>query len=109
MQINLPEKRYYSIGELAKAFMVNPSLIRFWDKEFEEINPKKNAKGDRMFRPEDVKTIQLIFHLVKEKGYTLDGAKAHLRENKKKPLERFEIINKLENIKTQLIDLKNNL
>ena len=57
MQVNLPEKRYYSIGELAKAFDVNASLIRFWDKEFDEINPKKNAKGDRMFRPDDVKNI----------------------------------------------------
>ena len=58
MQVNLPEKRYYGIGELAKAFDVNASLIRFWDKEFDEINPKKNAKGDRMFRPDDVKVLQ---------------------------------------------------
>ena len=84
MQLNLPEKRYYSIGELAKAFDVNASLIRFWDKEFDEINPKKNAKGDRMFRPDDVKTLQLIYHLVKERGFTLEGAKVHLKENKKK-------------------------
>ena len=92
MQLNLPEKRYYSIGELAKAFDVNASLIRFWDKEFDEINPKKNAKGDRMFRPDDVKTLQLIYHLVKERGFTLEGAKVHLKENKKKSLDKFEII-----------------
>ena len=75
MQVNLPEKRYYGIGELAKAFDVNASLIRFWDKEFEEINPKKNAKGDRMFRPDDVKVLQMIYHLVKERGFTLEGHK----------------------------------
>ncbi len=106
MQIDLPEKRYYSIGELAKAFDVNASLIRFWDKEFEEINPKKNAKGDRMFRPDDVKVIQMIYHLVKERGFTLEGARTHLRESKKKALDKFEIIDKLEKVKAQLIDLK---
>lgn len=109
MQLNLPEKRYYSIGELAKAFDVNASLIRFWDKEFDEINPKKNAKGDRMFRPDDVKTLQLIYHLVKERGFTLEGAKVHLRENKKKSLDKFEIIAKLEGVKRQLLDLKKEL
>ncbi|CCG54139.1 Probable transcriptional regulator, MerR family [Flavobacterium indicum GPTSA100-9 = DSM 17447] len=109
MQLNLPEKRYYSIGELAKAFDVNASLIRFWDKEFDEINPKKNAKGDRMFRPDDVKTLQLIYHLVKERGFTLEGAKVHLKENKKKSLDKFEIIAKLEGVKRQLLDLKKEL
>ena len=106
MQLNLPEKRYYSIGELAKAFDVNASLIRFWDKEFDEINPKKNAKGDRMFRPEDVKILQLIYHLVKERGFTLEGAKVHLKENKKKTLDKYEIIAKLEGVKMQLVHLK---
>lgn len=109
MQLNLPEKRYYSIGELAKAFDVNASLIRFWDKEFDEINPKKNAKGDRMFRPDDVKTLQLIYHLVKERGFTLEGAKVHLKENKKKSLDKFEIIAKLEGVKRQLLNLKKEL
>ncbi|WP_291274435.1 MerR family transcriptional regulator [Flavobacterium sp.] len=109
MQLNLPEKRYYSIGELAKAFDVNASLIRFWDKEFDEINPKKNAKGDRMFRPDDVKTLQLIYHLVKERGFTLEGAKVHLKENKKKSLDKFEIIAKLEGVKMQLLNLKKEL
>lgn len=106
MQINLPEKRYYSIGELAKAFDVNASLIRFWDKEFDEITPKKNAKGDRMFRPEDVKTLQLIYHLVKERGFTLEGAKVHLKENKKKLLDKYAIIEKLESVKLQLLEMK---
>ncbi|WP_298221136.1 MerR family transcriptional regulator [Flavobacterium sp.] len=110
MHLNLsPDKRYYSIGELAKAFNVNASLLRFWDKEFEILKPRKNAKGNRMFTPEDVKNLQLIFHLVKERGFTLEGAKIHLKEGQKKTLDKFEIINKLEGIKTQLLNIKSEL
>ena len=110
MQIELkPDKRYYSIGELAKAFDVNASLIRFWDKEFDILKPKKNAKGNRMFTPEDVKNLQLIYHLVKERGFTLDGARTHLKEGQKKTLDKFEIISKLEGIKMQLTNIKNQL
>lgn len=109
MHLNLPEKRYYSIGELAKAFDVNASLIRFWDKEFDILKPKKNAKGNRMFTPEDVKNLQLIYHLVKERGFTLDGAKTHLKEGQKKTLDKFEIISKLEGIKAQLMQIKEGL
>ncbi len=110
MHINLPEdKRYYSIGELARAFDVNASLIRFWDKEFDILKPKKSAKGNRMFTPEDVKNLKLIYHLVKERGFTLDGAKTHLKESQKKTLDTFEIISKLESIKNQLIQIKNEL
>ncbi len=110
MHLNLsPDKRYYSIGELAKAFDVNASLIRFWDKEFDILKPKKNAKGNRMFTPEDVKNLQLIYHLVKERGFTLDGAKTHLKEGQKKTLDKFEIVSKLEAIKQQLTNIKNQL
>jgi len=110
MQINLsPDKRYYSIGELARAFGVNASLIRFWDKEFDILKPKKNAKGNRMFTPEDVRNLQLIYHLVKERGFTLEGAKTHLKEGQKKTLDKFEIISKLEGIKAQLTNIKNQL
>jgi len=110
MHINLsPDKRYYSIGEIAKAFNVNASLIRFWDKEFDILKPKKNAKGNRMFTPEDVKNLQLVYHLVKERGFTLDGARTHLKEGQKKTLDKFEIISKLESIKSQLTDIKNHL
>ena len=109
MHLELPEKSYYSTGEVAKAFDGNASLIRFWEKEFDIIKPKKNAKGDRKFTPEDVKNLQLIFHLVKERGFTLDGAKIHLKENQKKTLDKFEIIRKLETIKSQLTNLKNQL
>ena len=109
MHLELPEKRYYSIGEVAKAFDVNASLLRFWEKEFDIIKPKKNAKGDRKFTPDDIKNLQLIFHLVKERGFTLEGAKIHLKENQKKTLDKFEIVRKLEAIKSQLINLKNQL
>lgn len=110
MHIELsPHKRYFSIGELAKAFNVNASLIRFWDKEFDILKPKKNAKGNRMFTPEDVKNLQLIYHLVKERGFTLEGAKTHLKEGQKKTLDKFEIISKLETIRVQLTDIKNHL
>jgi DNA-binding transcriptional MerR regulator len=109
MYIELPEKRYYSIGEVAKAFNVNASLLRFWEKEFDVLKPKKNAKGNRKFTPEDIKNLQLIYHLVKERGFTLEGAKIHLKEEKKQTLSNFEIISKLEGIKQQLIKIKNQL
>jgi DNA-binding transcriptional MerR regulator len=109
MYIELPEKRYYSIGEVAKAFNVNASLLRFWEREFDVLKPKKNAKGNRKFTPEDIKNLQLIYHLVKERGFTLEGAKIHLKEEKKETLSNFEIISKLEGIKQQLIKIKNQL
>ena len=109
MQIELPEKRYYGIGEVAKAFNVNTSLIRFWEKEFDVLQPKKNAKGNRKFTPQDIKNLQLIYHFVKERGFTLEGAKIHLKEEKRKTLSNFEIIQKLEKVKTELIKIKNQL
>ena len=109
MYIELPEKRYYGIGEVAKAFGVNTSLIRFWEKEFDVLKPKKNAKGNRKFTPEDIMNLQFIYHLVKERGFTLEGAKTHLKEEKKKSLNNFEIISKLEGIKNQLSKIKSQL
>ncbi len=109
MHIELPEKRYYGIGEVAKAFDVNTSLIRFWEKEFDVLQPKKNAKGNRKFTPEDIKNLQLIYHLVKERGFTLEGAKIHLKEERKKTLSNFEIIQKLEKVKAELIKIKSQL
>ena len=109
MQIELPEKRYYGIGEVARAFDVNTSLIRFWEKEFDLLQPKKNAKGNRKFTPQDIKNLQFIYHLVKERGFTLEGAKIHLKEEKQKTLSNFEIIQKLERVKTELIKIKNQL
>lgn len=109
MHIDLPEKLYYSIGEVAKAFDVNASLIRFWEKEFDVIQPKKNAKGNRKFTPQDIKNLELIYHLVKERGFTLEGAKVHLKEEKKKTLSNFEIIRKLQHIRAELVKIKDNL
>ncbi|SHJ93892.1 MerR family transcriptional regulator [Pseudozobellia thermophila] len=109
MQIELPEKRYYGIGEVAKAFGVNTSLIRFWEKEFDALKPKKNAKGNRKFTPQDINNLKLIYHLVKERGFTLEGAKIHLKENRQKTLDKFEIIDKLERIKAELVKIKEQL
>ena len=110
MHIELSQdKRYYSIGEVARAFGVNASLIRFWDSEFDILKPKKNAKGNRMFTPEDVKNLKLIYHLVKERGFTLEGARTHLKEGQKKTLDKFDIISKLETIKVQLANINGEL
>lgn len=109
MHVDLPEKRYYGIGEVAKAFEVNTSLIRFWEKEFDVLQPKKNAKGNRKFTPTDIKNLELIYHLVKERGFTLEGAKTHLKENRQQTLDNFEIIRKLERVKSELIKIKDQL
>ena len=84
MNINLPEKRYYAIGEVAKAFDVNTSLLRYWEKEFKQIQPKKKSSGIRKFTPADIENIQLIHHLLKEKGMTIEGVKNHLNKAKDK-------------------------
>ncbi len=108
MHVNLPEKRYYSIGEVAKAFDVNPSLLRFWEKEFEEIKPKKKQSGNRKYTSENVLIIQFIYHLIKEKGLTLQGAKKQLRL-KKNGNPKEEILAKLERIKDSLNQLMDKL
>ncbi|WP_298947678.1 MerR family transcriptional regulator [uncultured Polaribacter sp.] len=109
MHIDLPEKRYYKIGEVAKAFNVNTSLIRFWEKEFDIIKPKKNAKGNRLFTAEDIKNFKLIFNLVKERGFTLEGAKQKLKQNPNTTLQNHELITKLEFVKAELVKIKNQL
>ena len=106
MQVDLPEKLYYSIGEVAQAFDVNTSLIRFWEKEFDVLKPKKNAKGNRRFTPQDIKNLELIYHLVKERGFTLEGAKIHLKQHKQKNLDQFELVQKLKTIKAELLKIK---
>ncbi len=109
MNINLPDKRYYKIGEVAKAFNVNASLIRFWDKEFDVLKPKKNKKGNRMFTPDDIKNLQMIYHLVKEKGFTLEGARQKLKSKPEAIKDSYDIISRLESIKGELIKIKNQL
>ncbi|MCB0395337.1 MAG: MerR family transcriptional regulator [Flavobacteriales bacterium] len=102
-------KLYYSIGEVAQMFDVNTSLIRFWEKEFDIIKPKKNKKGNRLFTQEDVDHFRLIFHLVKERGYTLSGAKQKLKENKSDTIDQGEIVKALKNIRDFLVDLRESL
>ena len=109
MQINLPDKRYYKIGEVAKAFGVNTSLLRFWENEFDVLKPKKNKKGNRLFTPEDLENLKMIYFLVKEKGFTLDGAKNKLKENPDDVFSKHKIIMRLEEIKNELIEIKNQL
>jgi DNA-binding transcriptional MerR regulator len=103
------EKLYYTIGEVSKMFDVNTSLIRFWEKEFDIIKPKKNKKGNRLFTQEDLKNFKIIYHLVKERGFTLQGAKDKLKENKEDTVNTVEIVEKLEKIKQFLLDLKSEL
>lgn len=103
------EKLYYSIGEVAKMFNVNTSLIRFWEKEFDIIKPKKNKKGNRFFTKQDINNFHLIFHLVKERGMTLAGAKKKLKENKEETSHDFEIVKSLNQIKEMLLQIKDNL
>ena len=102
-------KIYYSIGELSEMFQVNASLIRFWEKEFDIIKPKKNKKGNRMFTQKDVDNFHLIFDLVKERGYTLEGAKKKLKENRDDVMDQAEMLQSLKKIKSFLLDLKEEL
>ena len=101
-------KRYYSIGAVSEMFKVNPSLIRFWENEFAVLKPKKNGKGDRLFRPDDIKNLKLIYHLLREKKYTIEGAKDFLKNNIKVE-EKFELIESLKKLKSFLNELKANL
>lgn len=103
------EKLYYSIGEVASMFNVKTSLIRFWEKEFDIIKPKKNKKGNRLFTREDIDNFHIIYHLVKENGMTLKGAKKKMKENREDTEHNFEIIKSLETIKEMLIDVKESI
>ena len=112
--IEIPEdeilfkKQYYSIGDVAAMFKENTSLIRYWENEFSILKPKKNKKGDRFFRPEDVKNLKMIYHLLRERKYTIDGAKEFLKNNKGAG-EKHEMLESLQKIKSFLLELKNNL
>ena len=100
------KKLYYTIGEVADLFNVNTSLIRFWEKEFDIIKPKKNKKGNRLFTEKDVDNFFIIYHLVKERGFTLQGAKEKLRQNPEDTINEIEIVKSLESIKSFLMDLR---
>ena len=103
------DKKYYSIGEVAEFLNVNTSLIRFWEKEFKQISPKKKKSGIRKFTKPDVVILQVIYSLLKEKKMTIDGAKRHLEKSQNKDKVLISIRNKLEKVKSELLFLKNNL
>jgi DNA-binding transcriptional MerR regulator len=102
------QKQYYPIGDVAAMFKESTSLIRYWENEFPILKPKKNKKGDRFFRPEDVKNLKMIYHLLREKKYTIEGAREFLKNNKSAG-QKHEIIESLEKVKLFLLELKNNL
>ncbi|MDY0140411.1 MAG: MerR family transcriptional regulator [Bacteroidales bacterium] len=106
---NKSEKLFYSIGEVASMFDVNTSLIRYWETEFDIIKPKKTKKGNRLFTAKDIENFHLIWHLVKERGMTLNGAKKKLKDNRNETENNFELIKKLEEIKSVLNEIKNEL
>ncbi len=103
------EKLYYSIGEVAELFEVNASLIRYWEKEFNILKPRKNKKGNRQFTREDLDDLRVIYHLVKERGYTLQGAKEKIRQNRDDLARNVEIVDTLTHLKEFLLELKKDL
>ncbi|HBH06640.1 MAG TPA: MerR family transcriptional regulator [Flavobacteriales bacterium] len=111
MQVKQYDKRklYYSIGEIAEMFEVNASLIRFWEKEFPILKPKKNRKGNRLFTTKDIDNLKLIYHLVKERGFTLEGARKKLKDNKDDAIKEAEVVERLNRIRGFLVDLKSSL
>jgi len=109
MYVELPKKRYYKIGEVAKAFGVPNSMIRYWEQEFEMIKPKKNSKGDRMFTDVDIEKLKMVYHLAKEQGYSLEGVRKKLKAQPKKTASKVAVINRLETIKAELLKIKDQL
>ena len=103
------EKLFYPIGEVAQIYDVNVSLIRFWENEFDILKPKKNKKGNRMFTKKDVDNLKIIYHLTKERGFTLEGAKKKLRENKADTIDNVGIINHLKSIRQFLVKFREEL
>lgn len=100
------EKLYYSIGEVSEMLSINASTIRYWEKEFDILKPKKNAKGDRFFTKEDIEKIRLIYRMLKEKGYTVDGAKTQLKDKYEEENRKMALIEKLNKIRGFLVEMK---
>ena len=103
------EKTYYTINEVAEMFNVNASLLRYWEKEFTQIKPYKNKKGDRRFTRQDIETIRKIYTLTKEKGYTLQGAKDVLKQDKKEESTNKEVVKRLKELKERLLEIRDSL
>lgn len=102
------QKQYYSIGEVANMFGVNTSLVRFWENEFDILEPRKNRKGDRFFKPSDIKNLQLIHDLLRRRKFTIEGAKAFLKKNKQAD-EKYAMIQSLQRMRSFLLELKAHL
>ncbi|WP_353183657.1 MerR family transcriptional regulator [Parapedobacter lycopersici] len=102
-------KLYYTMGEVTALFGVNASQIRFYEREFDIIQPKKNKKGNRLFTPDDIANLKIIFNLVKDKGYTLQGARDYLRNNKGEAREQQRVIDSLERLKVFLLEVRDSL
>lgn len=103
------EKVFYTIGEVAEMFSVNTSLIRFWEREFEMLKPQKNKKGNRLFTKDDIEQVKLIYHLVKERGMTISGARQKLKDNKEETVQNHELVERLLSIRKMLTDLKDEM
>lgn len=103
------KKEFFSIGEVAEEFGVNTSLIRFWEKEFDIIKPLKNKRGKRMYQKRDVDNIHLIYHLVKERGFTLEGARKKLKNDKDETVKQAEVVKRLKNVRGFLVDIQSRL
>ena len=106
---NTSEKLFFKIGEVAKIFNVNISAIRFWEKEFDILKPKKNKKGNRLFTQRDMENLKIIHYLLKERGFTVEGAKKKLKENKKDTINNVEIVSYLKDIRSFLVQLREHL
>lgn len=102
-------KLFFKIGEVAKTFNVNISAVRFWEKEFDILKPKKNKKGNRLFTQKDMKNLKIIHHLLKERGFTVEGAKKKLKENKNDTINNVEIVSHLKDIRKFLVQLREQL
>lgn len=103
----MAEKLFYSMGEVAEMFDVNQSLIRYWESKFDVLRPKKNKKGNRMFRPEDIENFKIIYHLVKEQGMTLEGARRAMKQRGTTAVSRdAELMERLQNIRSMLAEVR---
>ncbi len=102
-------KLYYSIGEVAAMFGVNPSLLRFWEKEFPQLRPKKGGRNIRQYSKEDVETVKMIYHLVRERGMTLPGARQRMKDHKEATVRNFEIVQRLKAIREELTGMRDAL
>ncbi len=103
------KKLLYSMGEVSEMFDVKPSLIRYWESQFDVLRPKKNKKGNRLFTPEDVQMLKLIYHLVKERGMTLEGAKRSLKQNHGSVARDSELLERLQRVRALLVEVREDL